>query len=262
MLKRLLAAPGTTGLDIEGPERLLVHKQILARKPLLLEVFREDHELLMDIDRATFGSTPGTRIELGAGVAPIATSFPDVLATDVVDGPGLDRVLDAQAMDLPDASVRALFGQNCFHHFPDPQRFFAEAERVIAPGGGVVLIEPYYGPIASLLYRHLFASESFDVHMSGWQSSATGSMEGANQALSYIVFVRDRAVFERDHPGLELVRTEPLHNWVRYLLSGGLNFRQLVPGRSERALKAIERALHPARRALALHHVIVLRRRA
>ena len=98
--------------------------------------------------------------------------------------------------------------------------------------------------------------------MSGWQSSATGSMEGANQALSYIVFVRDRTVFERGHPGLELVRSQPLDNWVRYLLSGGLNFRQLVPSRSERALKAIEQALHPARRALALHHVIVLRRRA
>jgi Methyltransferase domain len=262
VLPRVLAAPGTVGLDLEGPERLVVHKQILAGKPMLGEVFREDHELLMDIDRRTFGSTPGLRVELGAGVAPVSMSFPEVLATDVVDGPGLDRVLDAQAMDLPGASVRALYGQNCFHHFPDPGRFLGEAERVLAPGGGVVLIEPYYGPAASLLYERLFATESFDKDMPGWQSAAAGSMRGANQALSYIVFVRDRAIFDRDFPGLELVQSHPLDNWVRYLLSGGLNFRQLVPRRSIPVLKAIERALHPAGRVLALHHVIVLRRRA
>ena len=261
MLRRLLAAPGTVGLDPEGPERLLVHKQVLAGKPMLEEVFREDHELLLEIDRRTFGSTPGIRVELGAGVAPVSMSFPEVLATDVVDGPGLDRVLDAQAMDLADGSVRALYGQNCFHHFPDPKRFFGEAERVLAPGGGVVLIEPYHGPVASILYNHLFATESFDKHMPGWQSSATGSMRGANQALSYIVFVRDRAIFERDAPGLELVASRPLENWVRYLLSGGLNFRQLLPDATVPALKALERALGPARGVLALHQVIVLRRR-
>jgi len=249
------------GLDVEGPERLAVHKRVLEHKPLLGEVFREDHELLMDLDRRTFGSTPGLRVELGAGVAPVSTSFPDVLATDVVDGPGLDRVLDAQSMDLPDGSVRALFGQNCFHHFPDPLGFLREAERVIAPGGGVVLIEPYYGPAAALMYKRLFATESFDEHMPGWRSDAAGSMLGANQALSFIVFVRDRPLFETELPGLELVHMEPLDNWVRYLLSGGLNFRQLVPTRSAGLLKALERALHPARRVLALHHVIVLRRR-
>ncbi len=261
MLRHLLAAPGTVGLDLEGPERLAVHRQVLDHKPMLREVFREDHELLMAIDRRAFGSTPGMRVELGAGVAPVSSTFPGVLATDVVDGPGLDRVLDAQAMDLADGSVRALYGQNCFHHFPDPRSFLTEAERVLAPGGGVVLIEPYYGAAASLLYRHLFASEDFDKHMPGWDLAPGGSMTGANQALSYIVFVRDRARFDAELPGLELLESRPLDNWVRYLLSGGLNFRQLVPTRSAGALKALERALHPARRALALHHVIVLRRR-
>jgi len=48
------------------------------------------------------------------------------VATDVVPSPGLDAVIDAQAMDLGDGSVRALYGQNCFHHFPDPPRFLAE----------------------------------------------------------------------------------------------------------------------------------------
>jgi len=86
-------------------------------------------------------------------------------------------------------------------------------------------------------------------------------MTGANQALSYIVFVRDRAEFERRFPALELVGSRPLGNYVRYLASGGLNFRQLVPNASAGLLKRLEAAIARANRRLALHQVIVLRRR-
>jgi SAM-dependent methyltransferase len=261
VLQRLLALPELAGVDVDGPDRLAVHAAVLARKPMLAAVFRECHELMMKLDRRTFGYTPGKRIELGAGVAPVSSTFPDVLATDVVPAPGLDAVLDAQDMDLSDGSVRALYGQNCFHHFPEPLRFLTEAERVLAPGGGVVLIEPYHGPVASIMFKRLFASEDFDKDMPGWTTAATGPMQGANQALSYIVFDRDRAQFERELPGLELVETFPLTNYLRYLLSGGLNFRQLVPGFTEPALRALEWGLAPARRVLGLHHVVVLRRR-
>ena len=262
MIRRLLALPEIADVDVDGVDRLEVHAAVLERKPMLAAVFRECHELMLGLDRRTFGDTPGLRVELGAGVAPIAMTFPEVLATDVVPSPGLDAVIDAQRMDLADGSVRALYGQNCFHHFPDPSRFLAEAVRVLAPGGGVVLIEPYYGPLASVMYKRLFVSEDFDKEMPGWQTDATGPMHGANQALSYIVFKRDRARFEREFPSLELVETFPLSNYVRYLLSGGLNFRQLAPTFTEPALRAIELVLRPARRLLGLHYAIVLRRRA
>jgi SAM-dependent methyltransferase len=261
MLRRLLALPEIADVDVDGLDRLEVHAAVLERKPMLAAVFRECHELMLSLDRRTFGDTPGLRVELGAGVAPIKMTFPEVLATDVVASPGLDAVLDAQSMDLSDGSVRALYGQNCFHHFPDPAMFLTEAERVVAPGGGVVLIEPYYGPVASIVFKRLFTSEDFDKAMAGWRTQATGPMHGANQALSYIVFHRDRSRFESEFPNLQIVDTFPLGNYLRYLLSGGLNFRQLVPSFSEPALRALESALRPMRRVLALHYVIVLRRR-
>lgn len=107
----------------------------------------------------------------------------------------------------------------------------------------------------------MFASEDFDKDMPGWTTNATGPMHGANQALSYIVFDRDRARFERELPNRELVETFPLGNYLRYLLSGGLNFRHIAPDFSEPGLRAIESMLTPAWRVLALNHVIVLRRR-
>jgi SAM-dependent methyltransferase len=262
MLRGLLTPPEVERLEVDDAARLDVHAAVLRGKPMLEAVFRECHDAFMQRDARYFGDTPGERIELGAGVAPVRDTYPDVLATDVVPGKGLDRVLDAQALDLPDAGVRALFGQNCFHHFPDPARFLAEAERVVRPGGGVILIEPYHGPVASVLYKRLFASEDFDKRMPGWTTAATGPMTGANQALSYIVFRRDRAEFERRFPGLELVSEEPLGNYIRYLASGGLNFRQIAPTRAAGLLARVERLLAPANRWLALHQIVVLRRRA
>jgi hypothetical protein len=76
MLRRLLALPEIADVDVDSLDRLEVHAAVLERKPMLAAVFRECHELMLGIDRRTFGDTPGLRVELGAGVAPIAMTFP------------------------------------------------------------------------------------------------------------------------------------------------------------------------------------------
>jgi hypothetical protein len=117
MLRNFLQAPEISQVDVDSSTRLNSHKAVLQRKPMLQEVFRELHGLFLDLDRRYFRSTGGMRVELGAGVAPVRDTDPGVLATDIVASPDLDRVLDAQAMDLPDNSVHAFYGQNCFTTF-------------------------------------------------------------------------------------------------------------------------------------------------
>lgn len=260
LLRRLLCEKETLHLDVDGADRMAAHRAVLDRKPMIRHVFEEFHRECLRLDAELFGDTPGLRVELGAGVCPIRRTDPDVLATDVVPADDLDRVLDAQAMDLPDGSVRALYGQNCFHHFPDPAVFLAEATRVLHPGGGAILIEPYHGPLARLLYKRLFASEGFDMSAPGWITAVDGPMHGANQALSYNVFRRDHERFERDFPALRLVHARPLPNALRYFLSGGLNFKSLVPRVLDGPLRAVEGALRPLSRLTALHHVLVLQK--
>jgi SAM-dependent methyltransferase len=188
-------------------------------------------------------------------------SDPRVLATDIVFASHLDCVVDAQNMAFASGSVRVLFGQHSFHHLPDPDAFFKELIRVLAPGGGAVLIEPYFGPVARMLFKRIFAEEDFDPAAKEWTSDRHRPMSDTNQALSYIVFVRDRQKFERRYPELEIVTHFPLDNYVRYLASGGLNFVQLVPNLFIPVMKAVEFLLKPFRKYLALHHVIVLRKR-
>ena len=195
VLVDFLTEPAIKGLDMDSAVRLDVHRKIENKKRMLRHVFKEFHELFRLFEKKYFDGA-GIELEIGAGIAPMGRTYPSVLATDVVLGPHLDFVLDAQNMvDLADNTVRAIFGQNCFHHLPNPDLFFEELERVIAPGGGAILLEPYYGFLASMLFKHMFSSEGFDKNYPSWKTPQKGPMNGANQALSYIVFVRDRHLF-------------------------------------------------------------------
>lgn len=255
-----LSEPALRNLDLDSDHRMEIHRKIQSKKRMIREVFKEFHERFHSLDRRFFFGE-GIEIEIGAGIAPMRESYPSVLATDIVQGPDLDFVLDAENMTkLSDHSVRVIFGQNCFHHFPHPERFFEELERVLVPGGGAILLEPYYGILASFVFKHIFTNEDFDKDCLTWDAPQSGPMKGANQALSYIVFKRDVKRFLVKYPFLAIVHHELLGNYPRYLLSGGLNFRQLLPDCCIPAIKRLENILSPLSTLLSLHHIVVIRR--
>lgn len=260
LIRNFLADPTLKKLNVDDAERLDLHKEVLQQKPMLREVFTDFHHTFKRLAERYLHSK-GVEIELGAGIAPMRDSYPEVLATDIVFSPSLDRVLNAESMEIEENSARVFYGQNCFHHFPHPDLFFAELNRTLMPGGGAILIEPFYGPLSRFLYKRLFKSEGFDQNYKSWETPSTGPMNGANQALSYIVFIRDRDEFLRKNPNLEIVHMETCNNYIRYLTSGGLNFRQLLPDIFMPALKSLEKMLYPVRYFLALHHIIVIRKK-
>jgi hypothetical protein len=94
-----------------------------------------------------------------------------------------------------------------------------------------------------------------------WVNESLGFMNGANQALSYIVFIRDKKKFEERYPNLEIVVQKPLNNYMRYVLSGGLNFRQILPSFFSPVIKFLEFIFMPFNSVFALHHIIVIRKK-
>jgi SAM-dependent methyltransferase len=254
-----LREPMLDSLDVDGDARINLHREILSNKKMLKLVFAEIHSELHRLAEDNF-DVEGIELELGAGVAPMKDTFPEVLATDIVKADHLDRVLDAQNMDLESDSVRVFYGQNCFHHFPEPVKFFEELDRVLKPGGGAIILEPYFGPFAGFVYKRLFSTEGFDKDYPDWETPITGPMNGANQALSYLVFHRDREKFTRMFPNLEIVEEKILKNYLKYLLSGGLNFRQLIPNALTGVVSAIETIASPLKPMFGLHHITVLRK--
>ena len=125
----------------------------------------------------------------------------------------------------------------------------------------MILIEPYYGPFATVLLKHLHSSEGFDPYYPTWEThESTGYLSNANQALSYIVFKRDVQRFNDEFPEFEILLDKP-HTHIWYLLSGGVNFRQLVPDYMTRFIRNIEKVLAPLNPWLAILHTIVIRKR-
>ena len=128
------------------------------------------------------------------------------------------------------------------HHVSDAAAFFKEVTRCLKPGGKVVMIEPANTPWSRFIHRN-FHHERFDT-TAGWALAGAGPFSGANLALAWIIFYRDRQKFEREFPALKITGLEN-HTPLRYLVSGGLSFRQLLPSFTYNAVKGLENLLKP-----------------
>ena len=228
-LRDWVTEPVVRGLDPEGIDITLAHRNVLLKKAMLRKLFEGFYRNCRDMDLRYFGNCPGARIEVGSGSSFMKEVLPDVLTSDVRQLLFVDLVARAEQLPFAESSLRAVYAINVFHHLPDPREFFRELLRVLHPGGGAVLIEPYYGPVARFVFKHIHAVEGFDMETLGWNAPDNSTLStNTNQALSYIVFTRDREILKREIPGLEVVSDRP-HTQLSYVLSGGVNFRQLVP---------------------------------
>ena len=256
ILRDSLSVTAVKTMSVDGSERLHVHRQVIANKPILHRAMHDIHRKMISL-----ASNPetgaGKKIELGAGVCPLKLHDPDILSSDIVPCEENDLVLDATNLKLASSSVSYIFCQNSFHHFPDPQRFFEECDRVLTIKGRVIILDPYYGKLAAFLFKRLFNNEKFD--KSGeWNQIGNGPMSNANQALSYIVFRRDRNKFEKLNPNLKIVLEFPSGTHLSYLLSGGLNFTQIVPNCFIGLVFFIEGLVQPLNKLISIHHFIVI----
>jgi SAM-dependent methyltransferase len=256
-----LTDPSVRCHDVDGIEFSVAHRGVLQRKKALRQVFESFYHECRSLDHIYFGDCPGERLEIGSGAGLFGEVYPDVITSDIKCLPFIDVVLTAGQLPFAENSLRAIYGINVFHHIPKPSEFLREIARVIHAGGGLILIEPFYGPLASVVFRRLHESEGFDTEVPYWDAPwKCGPFSNANQALSYIVFKRDRLRFEREFPELELVLDRP-HTHLSYLVSGGVNFRQLLPDLFTPLVKFVEQAVVPFNKWLALQHSLVVRKR-
>jgi hypothetical protein len=121
------------------------------------------------------------------------------------------------------------------------------------------MIEPWVSTWSRLIYTHLH-HEPFDPAAKDWTFPETGPLSGANGALPWIVFERDRAKFESEFQGLEVAEVTPIMPF-RYLVSGGVSLRQLMPESCFGLWRAIESSLGRWPGAWPMFALIHLRRR-
>jgi SAM-dependent methyltransferase len=254
-MRKYLAHPLTRSLEIDSPETTGLRRTIIREKVFLRRIYEEWYrDLLSELPEGE-----GKILEIGAGAGFIREMYPEVLTSELLAIPGVSVVLDALQMPIRRASLRGIIMTNVLHHLPQPRVFFAEAARCTRPGGVLAMVEPWATTWSGWVYRHMH-HEPFDPHRPEWNFPSSGPLSGANGALPWIIFNRDRQQFERDFPQWEIVRIHPTMP-LRYMLSGGVGYRPSMPAWTFQLWRTLETGMGSWMSRAAMFAYICLKRR-
>lgn len=222
-------------------ERLHEHRRLWAAKPVLSRVYQPWFDALLE------HAPRGARVlEIGAGPGFLGEaarrSRPDLrwVASDLHPVAWNTLAADAGQLPVRSAAVQAVIGLDVLHHLPDPAAFFAEAARVLAPGGRIALVEPWITPLSWLVYR-FFHQEDCRVSADAWQPFPPGAKDSfdGNATVPWQL-VRDTPL-ERWHAlGLQGPRVLRV-NAFAYLLTLGFRPGSLLPAAAVAPAMGIDR---------------------
>lgn len=235
-LRSLLSHPLTRGVAVDSPGFRDVSRQLIRGKPFLRKIYQEWYGAL----NRNVAPGEGTILEVGAGSGFCREMIPGVVTSDIASMAGIDMVFDAcGCFPFGDAALNSIVMINTFHHLAAPETFLREAYRCLRGGGRVVMIEPWVTPWSCFVFTRLH-HEPFDPEAVQWGFSPSGPLSSANGAMPWIVFRRDRRLFEERFPGFAIRHIQPFMPF-RYLMSGGLSLRCLAPEWSFGVWRACER---------------------
>lgn len=231
--------------SLDSSQMLVNHNRLIRNKVFLNKIY-QDYYHRFKLSLKPFLNTLSKKkpliVELGTGAGFLKEIIPEVITSDVIGGRGIDKVFFAEKMPLKNKSVSAFLMYDVLHHIKNPEKALKEMSRCLVNGGRIIMIEPCNSLFGRFIYQHLH-HENFDPD-AGWTISGKGRLSDANGAIPYIIFIRDRKLFEKKFPGLEIVNIEP-HTPIRYLLSGGLSKPQLLPSFTYPLVLTIEKLLSP-----------------
>ncbi len=211
--------------QLDSVDREIEILHILQRKPSLRSWYREIYGKYENCMKRI--PKKGKVVELGSGGGFAKEVIPELVTTDILPYRNVDCVVDATYMPFETSSIRGLFLCNVFHHISDVHRFFQEATRCLVSGGRLLIVDQNVGWLSKPILKYIHR-EPFDEKAKEWTFMSTGPLSGANGALAWIVFQRDRATFHAQYPTLHFDRVE-FHTPLRYWLSGGLTPFNLLP---------------------------------
>ena len=145
-----------------------------------------------------------------------------------------------------------------FHHLKKPRNFLHEASRCLQPGGKIIMVEPWVTTWSTYVYQNLH-HEPFDPTAKRWEFPVENPLSGANGALPWIVFQRDRLEFERNYPNWKIIRIKTYDAFL-YLASGGITSKEFTPGFFYRPIKLIEKMISPINTKIAMFALIDIQR--
>ena len=252
MFKNLLAHPLTRGLDIDDPRCTELRRSLIRNKSFLRQVYQEWYEAIA----ALLPLNKDPVLELGSGGGFLVEFIPELITSEAFLCQHVRVVLNGLQLPFANESLRGIVMTDVLHHLPQPRKFLAEASRCVRSGGLVIMVEPWVTPWSQLVYSKLH-HEPFRPEAVEWSFPVEGPLSGANSAMPWIIFDRDRSRLEKEFPEWQIQIIKPFMPF-RYLLSGGVSLRSLMPGWSFALWRRVENLLQPWMNNLAMFALIVL----
>lgn len=253
--KALLSHPLAKSVNPDSAEFHRIRVKIIQRKRLLKRIYTCWYRIL---GRSIPENRDGIVIELGSSTGFSKKVIRGVVTSDLVDADGVDIVFDGQYLPFKANCLRGIVMVDVFHHIPDVELFLRDATKCVRAGGVIAMIEPWATSWSAFIYKY-FHEEAFDKYAGDWKFKKGGPLTASNQALPWIVFERDRQIFEAKYKQWKIADLT-LHSPIRYLLSGGISMRALWPDRLYFIVNFIEYLLVPLNRYLAMFATIVLKK--
>jgi SAM-dependent methyltransferase len=121
-------------------------------KPLLRRIYRAFYQAIAEV---ALPPEAGVTVELGSGIGTIQETLPHCLRTDIFPNPWVDQVETSYALSFEDASVANIILFDVFHHIRYPGTALREFQRVLIPGGRVIIFDPCLSLLGLLAYGAL-----------------------------------------------------------------------------------------------------------
>ena len=237
---------------LDSPERTLLHKKIIAKKFFLRKLYEQWYSKFSNEIK---NLSEGHLVELGSGGGFLKELEPNVICSDIISLPSNDLTFSALNMPFEKNSISGIFMIDTFHHIPNSELFLMEANRVMKRQGKIIMIEPANSIWGRFIYKN-FHHEPFDTKGS-WDIPLEGPLTGANGALPWIIFVRDRTLFHEKFPNM-IIESIEYHNPLLYLISGGVSYRQLMPDFSYSVINLLDRMLPKVSKQLSMFMTITI----
>ena len=231
-----------------------VQKSDISKNVFLKAAYKRFHTYFLDELRDL---PEGIVLELGAGEASLKGRIANVVVSDVVPVDGVDLVCCGESLPFLEGSLSAILMCNVFHHVKHPRQFLKEATRVLMKNGKIVMVEPSNTLWGNWVGRN-FHHESL-LEDAPWEIPGSDPVLDSNLAAPWIIFRRDIHIFEKEFPRLKLVKYRS-HTPLLYLVSGGANYRKLLPNFTLPLFKMMEWLLSHFNETLGMQCTIVVTR--
>ncbi|MDP2863546.1 MAG: hypothetical protein Q8N95_12200 [Desulfobacterales bacterium] len=255
-IRSCLTHPCVRGIDIDSSEAAVLRLRIIKEKVFLNKLYEEFYGMIL---QALPDDYPEPFLEIGSGGGFLKDYLPKLITSEILKIPSVDAVLDASHIPFKESTLGGIVMVNVFHHIPHADSFFRQASFCVRERGVIVMIEPWITNWSEIIYRHLH-HEPFDKNVEEWNLPEGGPLSHANSALPWIVFERDRAIFEEKFPDWQIKKIS-LHTPFCYLLSGGVSMRSLMPGFLFPSCRKLEKIVQHRIRSWAMFALILLERK-